>query len=271
MEEPKRRSRLRARLGACYYGVLRRLLWLKMAPSFARERPEGRLPHVQFQHATPLRRQLRGEDMKYQDNKVVNLTLAVKELDGVLIRPGETFSYWYLIGDPSRRRGFREGMVLRSGQVCAGIGGGLCQLSNLIYWMALHSPLTVVERHRHGYDVFPDSRRTQPFGSGATCAYPHADLMLRNDTDETFQLSLHVGEQDLEGAILGETPPVFRYEIVERDHEMRGEYWGGYTRHNKLFRLTYDLSGALLGEELVAENHAVMMYSPMLSPGKEEP
>ena len=45
-------------------------------------------------------------------------------------------------------------------------GGGLCQLSNLIYWMTLHTPLTITERYRHSYDVFPDSNRTQPFGSG---------------------------------------------------------------------------------------------------------
>ena len=58
-------------------------------------------------------------------------------------------------------------MLLKNGTVQYGCGGGLCQLSNLIFWMTLHTPLEVKERHRHGYDVFPDSNRTQPFGSGA--------------------------------------------------------------------------------------------------------
>lgn len=262
--EPKHRSRLRSRLGAAWYGTLRRLLWLKMASSFAGEYSETRLPCLQFAHATPLLRQLKDVDMALQRSKVTNLKLAAERLDGLLIRPGETFSYWRCIGNPCRRRGFVEGMVLRNGQVCSGVGGGLCQMSNLIYWMALHTPLTVVERHHHGYDVFPDAHRTQPFGSGATCAYPHADLMLRNDTDETFQLTVRVGEKDLEGAILGETPPAFRYEIVERDAEMRSEYWGGSTRHNRIVRQVFGLDGALLWEETVAENHAVMMYSPFL-------
>ena len=62
-----------------------------------------------------------------------------------------------------------EGMILRNGRVASGVGGGLCQMTNLLYWMTLHTPLTVTERWRHGYDVFPDSNRTQPFGSGATC------------------------------------------------------------------------------------------------------
>lgn len=251
-------------MGALCYGTLRRLAWAKMEPTLARQRGEERLPYLQFSHATPLLRKLKDVDMALQYNKIVNLRLAAQKLDGVVIRPGETFSYWHCIGNPSRRNGYVEGMILRNGQVCAGVGGGLCQMSNLIYWMALHTPLTVVERHHHGYDVFPDSNRTQPYGSGATCAYPHADLMLRNDTEEAFQLTVHVGDTHLEGAILGETPPAFRYEIVERDHEMRGEYWGGYTRHNKIFRRTYSLTGELLFEEQVAENHAIMMYAPFL-------
>ena len=264
MEEPKKRSKLRAKAGALCYGAARRLLWLKLEPSFAKTRQIQPLPCLQFRHATPLLRQLKDVDMELQRSKVHNLKLAAAALNGVLIRPGETFSYWYLIGNPCRRRGFTQGMILRNGQVTAGIGGGLCQMSNLIYWMALHTPLTVVERHHHGYDVFPDAGRTQPFGSGATCAYPHADLMLRNDTDECFQLLVRVGQRELEGAIWGETPPALRYEIVERDHEMQGEYWGGYTRHNRLVRLVYDLEGRLLYEEPLVENHAVMMYSPYL-------
>ena len=61
--------------------------------------------------------------------------------------------------------------------------------------MTLHTPLTVVERYRHSYDVFPDSGRTQPFGSGATCVYPYRDLMIRNDTQTTFRLHVTVGER----------------------------------------------------------------------------
>jgi vancomycin resistance protein VanW len=130
---------------------------------------------------------------------VVNLRLAVARMDGLVLAPGETFSYWRLIGKPSRRKGYREGMVLYLGRIGSDIGGGLCQLSNLIFWMTLHTPLTVVERYRHSHDVFPDADRTQPFGSGATCAYPHRDLMIRNDTDQPFQLCLQVGETCLEG------------------------------------------------------------------------
>ena len=62
----------------------------------------------------------------------------------------------------------------------------------------------------------------------------------------------------------GQTEPAFRYEAVEREAEMRGEYWGGYTRHNRLVRQVFSREGELLWEEQVAENHAIMMYSPFL-------
>ncbi|MBR5381314.1 MAG: VanW family protein, partial [Oscillospiraceae bacterium] len=189
--------------------------------------------------------------------------------DGLLLRPGEVFSYWRLIGKPSRRKGYREGMILVNGTVRPGVGGGLCQLSNLIFWMTLHTPLTVIERHRHGYDVFPDSNRTQPFGSGATCFYPYGDLMIRNDTEDTYQILVHVGETDLEGEWRVSSAPKNRFEIAERNHQMCGEVWGGFTRHNELYRQEYDLEGRLLSEELVISNSAIMMYSPFLEEKKE--
>ena len=67
---------------------------------------------MQFSHATPLYRHLRGEDQILQENKVANLRLAAARLDGIVLRPGETFSYWRLIGKPTRRKGYKEGMVL---------------------------------------------------------------------------------------------------------------------------------------------------------------
>ena len=142
-----------------------------MRKIFARERSAQKLPFVYYAHKTLLLRKLKDVDMWLQQNKVVNLRIAATRLDGVILKPGEVFSYWKLIGKPTKRKGYVDGMILRNGQVMAGTAGGLCQMSNLIFWMTLHTPLTVVERHRHGFDVFPDSNRTQPFGSGEEFCY----------------------------------------------------------------------------------------------------
>lgn len=267
IEKPVNRSAARLKLGGLYYGMRRRLWWVKMRKSFSSALSNQKLPFLYFAHSTTLLRKLKDVDMWMQYNKIINLTLACKNLDGLLLRPGETFSYWRLIGKPTKGKGYVPGMILRNGAYGAGTGGGLCQLSNLIFWMTIHTPLTVVERHRHGYDVFPDSNRTQPFGSGATCFYPYGDLMIRNDTQETYQLVVTVGEECLEGEWRVSSQPQYRYEIVERNHEMKGEYWGGYTRHNELYQQVFDQEGQLLDEMLLIKNAAIMMYSPFLSDG----
>lgn len=263
--KPIKRSKLRSKLGNTYYGTLRRIKWLKMNRQFAKTRSQLPLEYQYFSHRTILRRKLRNVDMWMQENKIVNLKIAVKRLNGIILRPGEIFSYWKLIGKPTKRKGYLDGMFLRNGGFVSGTGGGLCQLSNLIFWMTIHTPLTVVERHRHGYDVFPDSNRTQPFASGATCSYPHIDLMIKNETDHEYQLVLNVGDEYLEGEWRCSKKPEFKYEIVERDHEMRAEFWGGYTRRNKLFQQVFDLDGDMLEEKLLLSNTAIMMYSPYLS------
>ncbi|MDY4966044.1 MAG: VanW family protein [Dysosmobacter sp.] len=264
LRPPIQRSWLRLRLGKAYYAARRYALWRSPRYRWARERRRDSLPYLQASHKTPLLRHLRGEDMELQRNKVVNLRLAVEKLDGVLLRPGETLSYWRLIGKPSARCGYLPGMVLFLGCIGSDVGGGLCQLSNLIFWMTLHTDLTVVERYRHSHDVFPDAHRSQPFGTGATCAYPHRDLMLRNDTQETYQLRLRVGEKNLEGEWLATAPPLHRFEIQERDARMDQAAWGGYVRHNAIWRRVFDRDGRFLEDQPLFTNDAIMMYSPLL-------
>lgn len=266
LRPPIRRSWLRLRLGKAYYAARRYALWCSPKFKWAKKRQAESLPEVHFAHKTPLKRALRGEEMIWQENKVTNLRLAAARLDGILLFPGETFSYWRLIGKPTPRKGYREGMVLFLGRIGGDVGGGLCQLSNLIFWMTLHTPLTVTERYRHSHDVFPDSNRTQPFGSGATCAYPHRDLMIRNDTDKPFQLRVWVGETCLHGEWRSAEPPEYRYRVVEKDACIRQMSWGGYVRHNALWREVYDPGGALIEEQPLLTNDAIMMYSPLLPP-----
>ena len=221
-----------------------------------------------FQHKTPLIRPLKNVEMYLQENKVVNLRIAAAKINGLIIQPGETFSFWRTVGNPTARRGYLEGLVLENGKIGKGIGGGLCQMGNLLYWMALHSPLTVTERWRHSYDVFPDAGRTLPFGSGATLAYNYIDLQLRNDTLLPFQLHVWLSESHLHGDIRTTVQPAEYYEVFEMEHNIRHEPWGGYSRHNSIARRVFSAeTGALLREEPVTENHALMMYQPFLDGG----
>jgi len=265
---PVIRGRLRLAAGKTFYTNKRHLKWLFSGISIS-SRQNEKLPYECFTHGTPLLRKLEGLDMQLQYNKIENLRIAVEKISLMTIRPGETFSFWKAIGKPTKQKGYQEGLILKNGKLTAGVGGGLCQLSNLIYWMTIHTPLTVTERHRHGYDVFPDSNRTQPFGSGATCFYNYGDLMIRNDTDQAFQLFLEIDETNLKGTWLCEKELEYRYEVYEKEHLIKPEYWGGYSRHNTLFRKKYDLTENQIDDEYVIENHAIMMYQPYLDSANE--
>ncbi|MGB8021329.1 MAG: VanW family protein [Candidatus Nanopelagicales bacterium] len=169
------------------------------------------------EHSSILERRLDGVDPQLQRNKVQNLSLAASRIDGVVLGPGETFSFWKLVGRATARGGYSEGLVLRDGAPASGVGGGLCQISNMLHWLVLHSDLAVVERHRHSYDPFPDSDRVVPFGTGATLLEGIFDLKVHNPTDVDHQVRLRLTPTHLVGQ-LRSAELLARYEIVERDH-----------------------------------------------------
>jgi len=264
MKQPIKRSKLRQVGGLLYYTARKQVYWRFSRTKFAKKQLREHLPVEIKTHETVLMRKLQDVDQQLQVNKIKNLEIATKHLNGLIIRPGETFSYWRQIGKPTAREGYLAGMVLHNGTVKEGVGGGLCQLSNLIYWMTLHTPLTVTERWRHGYDVFPDVRRSQPFGSGATCAYPYIDLQIVNTTDQTWQLGVSLTETHLTGAWRAEKAIPYAYEVIERNHELKQEWWGGYSRNNAIYRTVTNTKTGAVSEEFVTENHAIMMYNPLI-------
>ena len=265
LPKPKQRSALHLALGKAWFVTKRRIAWYTSKTSYATARSGQPLAFVHTAHSTPMLRELRNVAMWLQHNKVASLTVAASCLDGLILQPGQTFSFWRLVGKPSARRGFKVGMVLRNGTVQQGIGGGLCQMTNLVYWMAIHTDLSITERWRHGFDVFPDSGRTQPFGSGATCSWNYIDLQIENRTADTYQLRVWIDGGQLCGEWRADQAALNRFRIVERNHATRHEWWGGYSRHNELWRIRQDaMTAESLGEEFLTENHAVMMYQPFL-------
>ena len=110
--------------------------------SYVKNREVVDLPCLVKRHSTRLIKKLGDSEMRLQLNKVENLKLVMGCLDGVVIRPGESFSFCRLVGKPTARRGFKEGMELSMGKAQSGIGGGICQIANLLNWLVMHSPLT---------------------------------------------------------------------------------------------------------------------------------
>lgn len=228
--------------------------------TFATTQNQDRLPVVVARHGSLLRRRLGDVDPALQDGKVHNLAIAVRTVDGLVLRPGETFSFWQCVGPPSAARGYREGLVLRGGRPSTGVGGGLCQLANLVHWMALHSPLEVVERHHHSVDPFPDDRRALPFGTGASVFYNYVDLRIRNSTDQLFQLDVWLTDQELRGRVRTAAPLPTAYHLVELGHHFE-QTPEGVVRCNEIWRRRVDRrSGTLVDEVCLMRNRSRVAY-----------
>lgn len=269
LEKPIFRPDWRRQLGKLFYQLKRKINWHFSDKKFAKVSPNQLFENQIATHSSVLLRKLKDVDMYLQHNKIENLRLAVARLNGVVIQPNETFSLWKLVGKPTKQKGYKEGMTLVQGKVQTGIGGGLCQLGNLIHWLTLHTPLSVTERYRHGFDVFPDSNRTIPFGSGATLSYNYIDLQITNTTNQPFQLMLWLSKELLHGAYFSKESLSKKYQVYEKEHQFVAQPWGGYSRHNSLYRKIVSLeTEEEIADELLLENHAILMYEPFLQTEK---
>ena len=229
--------------------------------SFARIRQADTLEYTVKKHQSLLRRRLGSTDPQLQENKIVNLKLATARMDGILICPGEIFSFWQLVGKTTKEKGYIEGLQLSRGGVKTGVGGGVCQLANLLYWMALHTPMEIIERHHHSFDPFPDDKRVLPFGSGASVCYNYIDLRFYNPTDTTFQIKVWVAEQHLKGAIYSHKPLDYSYHIHEKNHRFLKKEHKNY-RENEIWRTQIDRrTGEMQEEEFLIHNFSEVRFS----------
>ena len=239
----------------------RRLSDRARRPRFANARSSDPLPVLVTAHASPLHRRLGTTDPALQEGKIANLRLAVDSMDGLVLGPGEVFSFWHAVGAPSTERGYRDGLVLGRDGMESGTGGGLCQLANLLYWMALQGPVQVVEHHHHGSDLFPDDDRIQPFGSGATVFFNYVDLRFANATDRTLQLRVWLTDDEVQGELRTDLAWPHAYRVVQRQHRFVREADGTVYRENELWRLTLDAATSeVQAEELVTRNRAEVRY-----------
>lgn len=263
IQKPIKRNKVRQILGKEYFITKRKLNWWFGGTKWAKHSKKSIDGHMVFKHKSMILRPLKDVDMYLQENKRTNLKLAIEHVNNTIIGQGETLSLWKLIGRPTASKGYLEGLVLNQGKIDKGTGGGLCQLGNLLFWIFAHSPLTIVERYRHGFDVFPDVNRKVPFGAGATLSYNYIDLQVKNNESFDFQIKLYLDDEYLHGELISSNPLNRKFKVVERNHIMEQQIWGGYSRHNQIVQIETD-SSLNETERLLVENHAILMYNPFL-------
>lgn len=235
----------------------------KIAKSFSDET----LPVITKSHSSILLRNLYGVDKKLQENKVTNIQLACDKINRIIIHPGEVFSFWKLVGKPSKEKGYKEGLFIGKNGFKSGYGGGLCQMANMIHYLVLNSPLEVVEIHHHSDALFPDDRRRVPFGTGTSILYNNVDYRFRNNSDQDYQLVVWIEDGELCGELRCMKDITYRYKLIEENHHFKKEKDGKYYRISQVYRLIIDKkTGKEVKKELVLKNHSEVMYDYKLIP-----
>ncbi len=137
------------------------------------------------------------QELKPNKSKMKNLEIAIKSIESVQINPNEIFSFWHILGRPSQKKGFVKSRSLVNGKLDNSFGGGLCQLSGLIYFISLFANLEILERHNHSMDIYTDETRFTPLGSDATVAYGYKDLKIRNTLTSPIRFEFSIEENNI--------------------------------------------------------------------------
>lgn len=124
-----------------------------------------------------------------------NIAQAAARFHGVLIPPGEVFSFNRTVGDISRATGYKTSYVIKNGRTVLGDGGGVCQDSTTLFRAALNTGLPIIERHAHAYRVKYYENDRKP-GFDATVFSPSVDLKFKNDTEHHILIQSFVDHQN---------------------------------------------------------------------------
>ncbi|MBR5407268.1 MAG: VanW family protein [Lachnospiraceae bacterium] len=241
--------------------MMRKIRDLLTVNKFANTKREDDLEYVICRHNSLIRRRLGNVDMRLQENKAVNLSLTAPKINRILIRPGETFSFWHLAGKTSAKKGYKEGLTISGEHTRPGIGGGMCQMTNLIHWMILHSDMEIIEHHHHdGLDLFPDFKRQIPFGTGTSIVYNYLDYRFKNTTDRTYQLIVYTTPEYLCGELRADKPQNYKYHI-KAENEFFSRENGVVYRNGEIYRIKVDgRTGDRVEKKIIRKNHAKVLY-----------
>ncbi|MCL4360294.1 VanW family protein [Patescibacteria group bacterium] len=116
------------------------------------------------------------------EERIHNIVLAATKINGILVRPGDTFSLDDALGDISAATGFQPAYIIQNGRTILGDGGGVCQVSTTLFRAALNAGLPIVERHAHAYRVHYYEEGGYKPGIDATVFAPSVDFKFKNDT-----------------------------------------------------------------------------------------
>jgi vancomycin resistance protein VanW len=146
---------------------------------------------LRFEHSISMSQEIKKNET--YESKMFNFSLAAKKVNEVVIYPNEIFSFWKVIGNPNNQ--FKKGRTIQNGEIVEDVGGGLCQVSGIIYYVTLVAGLEVLERYNHSTDIYNDETRFCPLGTDATIVYGYKDLRVRNNYSFPLKFEIEIVDQ----------------------------------------------------------------------------
>lgn len=188
-------------------------------------------------------------------NRIHNIKLASSILNGILIGPGEVFSFNKTLGPTTPERGFLPELVIKKNETVPEYGGGVCQVSTTLFRAAVFAGLEIIERHPHSFPV----RYYNPQGFDATVYWPGVDLKFKNNTGGWILVQSKIKGYNLTFEIYGKK--INRKVIVKGPYQYDIKPDGSMKA--KLYQEVYD-NGKLILKKVFYSNYK----SPKLFPAR---
>jgi vancomycin resistance protein YoaR len=141
-------------------------------------------------------------------DQIINCRLSLKRINGVVVSPGQVFSFLKVVGPWTADVGYRKAPVSYDGELVKSWGGGVCQVSTTLYNAALLAGLDIVERHHHHWPA-----RYAPLGRDAAVAYEDIDLRFRNNLSAPIRIVGSITGSDLVFRIQSTCQPAYKVRI----------------------------------------------------------
>ena len=226
---------------------------------YAKKRLDNPFDHQVFAARSKMINLNSGFDIEFQINKVHNLKLVAKTMDRVVIEPNEVFSFWILAKNAKNFGDYKDGLVVVNDQTIPQKGGGLCQISNLLFWTFLHTPLKIIERHPHSAQVLPPQDGIPP-GVDATISEGWKDLKVKNDTDARYQIIYEFDDESISISVFSDKKLDVVHDIQSKNVRYIKEQNSIY-RYNEIYRLSKNLvKNEIMSKELILKNKTEIKY-----------
>lgn len=162
-------------------------------------------------------------------NRSTNLALAAGKINGVVLMPGEEFSYNKVVGERTIEAGYKEAKIYSNGKVIDGLGGGICQVSSTLYNSVLLSNLEITERHNHQFVT-----SYVPAGKDATVVWGVKDFKFINNRNYPIKIETSVKNGICKISIYGVKEEIEYNVEIEVEQISVKPYSTKYEEDNKL-------------------------------------